>query len=331
MRVGVLGAGAVGMRAVRQLGATARVTEVLVADADRVKAGRVADALAPRVRAVSAQPEELADVDVIVMATPAPHAEVAEELLRAGVAVVSVSDDLDDVGALLRLDGLARERGLALVVGAGFAPGMTCLLARFVAEGLDTVDEIHVAKHGAGGPACARQHHRALASTAIGWQDQVWIERPGGSGRELCWFPEPVGARDCYRAEVPDPLLLVPAFPGVARVTSRISATRRDRLTARLPMLRPPHAEGLLGAVRVEVRGTRDGVRALEVVGAIDRPAAAAGAVAAVAAVMIVGSGTRPGAFGLAGADLDAGAILAELAHRGVKAARYVGEASASW
>jgi saccharopine dehydrogenase-like NADP-dependent oxidoreductase len=291
----------------------------------------VADALAPRVRAVGTQPEDLAGVDVVVLATPAPHAEVAEALLRAGVAVVSVSDDVDDVEALLRLDGLAERHGLALVVGAGFAPGMTCLLARFVAGALDTVDEIHVAKHGAGGPACARQHHRALASTAIGWQDQVWIERPGGSGRELCWFPEPVGARDCYRAEVPDPLLLVPAFPGVARVTSRTSATRRDRLTARLPMLRPPHAEGLLGAIRVEVRGTRDGVRALEVVGAIDRPAAAAGAVAAVAAVMVAGGGVRRGAFGLGSADLDAEAILAELAHRGVKAARYVGEASASW
>ena len=39
------------------------------------------------------------------------------------------------------------------------------------------------------------------------------------------------------------------------RVTARVAASRRDRLTARLPMLRPPHPEGLIGAVRVEVRG----------------------------------------------------------------------------
>ena len=81
----------------------------------------------------------------------------------------------------------------------------------------------------------------------------------GGSGRELVWFPDPVGAADCYRAGLADPVLLHRAFPDVARIESRQAATRRDRLTSRLPMLRPPHAEGLVGAVSVEVRGRVDG------------------------------------------------------------------------
>ena len=33
------------------------------------------------------------------------------------------------------------------------------------------------------------------------------VERAGGSGRELCWFPDPIGAVDCYRPALPDPLL----------------------------------------------------------------------------------------------------------------------------
>ena len=47
-------------------------------------------------------------------------------------------------------------------------------------------------------------------------------------------------------------------FPDAVRISARVSANRRDRLTAWLPMLSPPHREGGVGAVRVEVRG--DGV-----------------------------------------------------------------------
>ena len=69
------------------------------------------------------------------------------------------------------------------------------------------------------------------------------------------------------------------------RVTARLAATRRDRLTSRLPMLRPPHADGGPGAVRVELRGERAGEGRVTVVyGAMDVPSVAAGAVAARAA-----------------------------------------------
>jgi hypothetical protein len=286
----------------------------------------LAAALAPNVAGVGIA--ELVGSDVVVMASPAPHAEAAEAYLRAGSSVVSTSDDVADVDQLLRLDGTAKDLGHTVVVGAAFAPGLSSLLARYAADQFDHIDEIHVAAHGTGGPACARQHHRALAGLALTWHDGMWMERASGSGRELCWFPDPVGAHDCYRAELADPLVLVPAFPGVARVSARLSATRRDRITARLPMLRPPHPEGTLGAVRVEVRGTRGGVRDVEVLGAIDRPAAAAGAVAAVAVTHLLALGARSGAFGMADGALDTEGLLIELASRGVKAARYVGAAA---
>jgi hypothetical protein len=326
MRVGVLGAGAVGARAVRQLATTPDPPEIAVADIDQPKADRIAAALAPNVTAVP--PDDLAGVDVIMLTTPAPHAEATEVYLRDGSSVVSTSDDVADVDHLLGLDVRAKELDRTVVVGAAFAPGLSSLLARYAASQFDAVDEIHVAAHGTGGPACARQHHQALTGLALVWHDGVWMERASGSGRELCWFPDPVGARDCYRAELADPLLLVPAFPRVARVSARLSATRRDRITARLPMLRPPHPEGTLGAVRVEVRGMRGGRRDIEVLGAIDRPAAAAGAVAAIAVTHVLARNARPGAFGLANGGVDAEGLLVELASRGVKAARYVGAAA---
>ena len=134
-----------------------------------------------------------------------------------------------------------------------------------------------------------------------------------------------MGAQDCYRAALPDALLLAPAFPTAQRITARVSATRRDRITARLPMLRPPHPEGTIGAIRVEVRGQRDLSRQVVILGAVDRPAVAAGATSAVAALWVA-SGRWPeaGARSLAQVP-DAVGVLGELARRGVRAAAFEG------
>jgi hypothetical protein len=262
----------------------------------------------------------------VILATPTGlHVDAARAALEARLPVVSTSDSIEDVRLLLTLDDAARRAGLPVVVGAGLAPGLTCVLARYGERTFDAVDEIHVAKAGTGGPACARQHHRALNGAALDWRDGVWVRRRGGSGRELVWFPEPVGGRDCYRAALADPLLLVPEFPTASRVTSRMAATRRDRLTMRLPMLTPPHAEGGPGAARVELRGRRGTSRDVAVFGVMDRAAVAAGAVAALAMVWALdGRLRRTGAGGLAGL-VDPVAFLAELATRGTRVAVFDG------
>jgi hypothetical protein len=112
----------------------------------------------------------------------------------------------------------------------------------------------------------------------------------------------------------------------VQRVTARVAATRRDRLTGRLPMLRRPHPEGVVGAVRIEVRGRRGQVRDAHVFGVIDRPAIAAGTVAAVAAVAAgTGALERTGAAGLAALVADPLPMLRDLWDRGVRAAAFEG------
>ena len=327
MKIAVLGAGAVGARAVRQLASTPEVEWVTVADADPRRAAATAASIdeGTRVVAVPIGPTWSSRADVAILASPRDHRAEAERLLEQGIAVVSTADGLVEVRGLLALDAEARERGLAVVAGAGFGPGLTDVLVAHAASTFDSVDEIHVSRLGTGGPACARQHHLALAGETTEWRDGVWARKRAGSGRELTWFPDPVGPADCYRAAVPDPLLLAAAFPGVVRVTARIAANRRDRFTARLPMLRPPHRETGLGAIRVEVRGTRGSARDVAVLGAIDRPAVAAGAVAALAAVVVGRGQVTAGAGGLA-RGLEPVPFLAELARRGVKAAAFVGE-----
>jgi len=333
LNVVVVGAGAVGARAARQLASSDEVDRVLIFDVDPAKVDAVVGSLgSSRAEALSPldpTPGLGADATVALLAgPPAAHADLARRYADAGIAVVSVVDDVDEVSSLLELDAVARRNSVPIVIGAGFAPGLTCVLASHAASLFDRVDEIHVAKVGTGGPACASTHHRALGSAAVDWRDGEWVRRRAGSGRELCWFPDPIGGADCYRAALPDALLLAPAFTGVDRITARLAANRRDRVTARFPMLRPPHPEGGLGAVRVEVRGQRGSARMVQVLGAMDRPAVAAGAVAALASIAAgTGALRRPGAGGLAEM-VEPIPFLTDLARRGVKAAVFEGAAA---
>ncbi|MHB1536097.1 MAG: hypothetical protein ACYC1D_16100, partial [Acidimicrobiales bacterium] len=248
MRVALIGPGTVGRRVVGHLASDPAVTSVVVVHRDPMRLGWLVDDLGPRVSLRQGATTQVPDADVVVVALARGGAAVAQAALKGGAHVVSVADDPAEVRALLALDPLARGARRVVVTGAAMAPGLTCVLARQAAAGLDRVDEVHVASLGTGGPACARQHHASFSVVAQDWEDGAWRRRPGGSGRELVWFPEPVGGADCYRAGLADALLLAPAFPGARRVTVRRHATRRDRVTAWLPMLRRPHPEGLIGA-----------------------------------------------------------------------------------
>lgn len=308
-KIALIGEGVVGRRIVNRL--------PVVVDADIV----VRD---PRSASVVS-----AGVDLAILAHGGSHYEVAAALLDKGVAVLSVTDDLHDVAALLDLDDLARRSGVPLVVGAGMTPGLTGLLSRFLASQLSSCDEIHLAVHGTAGPSCAHEHHRALSGRAIGFHDGEWIQRPAGSGRELCWFPEPVGAYDCYRAEKPSPLVLHRDFPEVARISARVSANRRDRLTAWLPMLSPPHREGGVGAVRVEVRGVdQAGGRSTLIVGVAELAATATAATAAALSAEILAGRLHPGVVTASEPAVDTIGVLRTIGRLGVRLQEFTGVSS---
>ena len=332
MRVTVIGMGAVGGRVVDALAAAPEVESitVLVREVAGVPA-KTPGGPADKVQIRRRLPGERLEVatDVTVVAEPAAVRRAAISALEAGSHVVCPVDDPIDVRHLLELDQRARASGLTVAVGTAMAPGLSCVLARRLAASFDDVEEVHVASFGTGGPACARRHHAALAGIAVDWTEGTQRRRAGGSGRELVWFPEPVGGADCYRAALADPLLLSPVFPGARRITARMAATRRDRLTSWLPMLRPPHPEGLAGAVRVEMRGWIGGRPETQILGAATRPAVSAAAVTATAARW-AGAGrlARTGTAGLAELVGDPGAFLKELAAAGVVVSAFEGGAA---
>lgn len=323
--VGVVGCGVTGGRVVGHL--LSRGVRVAVYDPTPGPMARKAGVV--RLDA----PEDLASCDVVALCRPRPHARLAHALLVAGVPVVSLGDDLDDVTALTELHLIAADHGVPLVVGAGMAPGLSGLLAAHLAEQLHVVDELHVALHGTAGPACAHQHHEALGAKSLGWHDGDWIDPPGGSGRELVWFPEPVGAHDCYRAAVADPLLLHASFPQVQRISARVSATRRDRLTARLPMLAPPHPAGDLGAVRVEARGANAiGERVTVIAGAAGPTSELAAAVCAATVLRMLQHPVAPGLHSPGETSLAALDLLHHATTLGVRVQTYTGVARpVSW
>jgi saccharopine dehydrogenase-like NADP-dependent oxidoreductase len=331
-----VGCGTVGSRAARQMLTVKGVTDLVLFDLDSSIAVRLAQSLGSTdttsVRTVAGSPIEHAGLfDVVLLATPAGQAPMAERFAERGVSVVTTTDAVPDVRQLLTLQQTAEEHSATIVVAAGFAPGLTDVLAAHAARQFQTVREVHTAKLGTAGPACARQHHAALSHESNDFRDGEWLQRPGGSGRELVWFPDPIGGADCYRASLPDALLLHRLFPNADRLSGRMAATRRDRLTSRLRMLRKPHAEAGPGAIKVEVRGQLNGEETSVVLACMDRPSVAAGAVAALSAgAVLTGFARRAdlanqfGCFSV-GEYVNSIVFLRELAVRGVKCAKFEG------
>ena len=130
MRAVVVGAGAVGVRAARQLLFLGHVDGLGIVEPHQARLEAVIASLGEPAQPVASP----AGADVVLLTGPRGHREDAEAALDAGASVVSVSDDVDDVRDLLALDAEAIERNLHVVVGAGFSPGLSCLLAAHAAR-----------------------------------------------------------------------------------------------------------------------------------------------------------------------------------------------------
>jgi hypothetical protein len=324
----LVGAGATGTRAARQLVDTPGLTHVLVADRTSERATELANALGRVATAVALDEPFPAGVDAVALAIPASAgAVVARRSVESGVPVAAIADDRDGIAALLGLDSTAIDAGVLVVVGCGLVPGLSDVLARHAADALDGADEAHVARVGAAGPECVSAVKRARREPPVEWLDEAW-HRPTRSSHELVWFPDPVGGREC-EVVAPGVELLRGSVPGLRRATVRLGEAPARRATTAL-LTRRPLDDGWAGA-RVEVFGWRGRARDTVVYGVIERPAVAAGTVLAVTAARLAGALPRvelrdpaPGARAL-GAVVDSATFLGELARRGVKAAIFEG------
>jgi len=91
-------------------------------------------------------------------------------------------------------------------------------------------------------------------------------------------------------------------------------------------MLRPPHAEGGVGALRVEVRGVDgDGSRVTRIVGMAELLGTAAAATAAAFVDAVVAGEVPPGVVLAGDADLNTVAVLRRVEANGVRVQEFVG------
>lgn len=325
-RVAVFGLGIVGGRLARELASGHPDVPLALhssRDDRREELGRVfADALRTGTVTIhGAREDPTPGVEVVVLTGDQnSQVDAASAHLRAGRHVVTTVDSHECARELLDLDDLARSRARTLVVGACFSPGLTDLLMAYGSTRMDLIEEVHFARHGAGGPKCAADRRAAVRRPAHEWHDGRWVTHRGGSGRELCWFPDPVGGLDAYFADTAEPLLALARNDGLVRCSARVVLSLRDRIERYLPRTLPAATEGGVGAVRVEMRGV-DGTEGVTLVlGALDRPGVATGVMAAEVVMAVLGGEAPVGAVG-AGSVADPVSLLKRLRDKGVRVA----------
>ena len=154
----VVGLGETGVRTARQLLDTRGVDRVFVAGRTEsgTRVGRRGVARRREAWTLSDDAMFPPDIDAIASAVPASaDAALAEAAVERGIPFASVADHDAAISALLALDDQARAHDTTVLAGCGLAPGLADVLVRHAGGALDSVDEVHVARFGVGGPACA--------------------------------------------------------------------------------------------------------------------------------------------------------------------------------
>lgn len=297
MRVAVVGAGEVGRRVSRRLGAEDSVASLAVVDPDAF---------------------DVLDADVVVLCGPdEAQVDQAHEALARDCDVVALADSPASVTSMLALVDYAGELGRSVVVGAGASPGMSSLLAVHAAQVAGALDEVTIAIAGTGGPECVERRFRSLRVETQEWRDGEWVDCDARSGPELVWFPDPLGAVDCTRADVSDGLLLRRVLPDPPTISVKVQRDNPPPVPAgRLRRRRSPAP----GGVRVAVSGRRFDGPATVVYAAVAPPAEIAASVASLVALEL-GARRERGEAPVVGGPaevLDARAALARCASWGI-------------
>lgn len=323
----LVGVGALGARAGRQLGATRGIDRILVADrrADRAEALRKFLGAKAETVEWSARRPLPPGVDAVACALPAgDDVPLVIAALESGVPIATSGDNQESIATLLRLNDEALASGVAVLAGCGLAPGLSDVLAAHAATLLDTVDEIHVSRAGVAGPdseASMRRLHSERPHEVIGGALSEVRRR---STHELIWFPEPVGDKECELIGA-GVALLHKSFPSADRITVR-AVEPEPRSTG---WFRRNDPGDNWGATRVEVWGRIGNARVPVIYGSVGRTATIGGAVLGVATALLVGvlpeiGAAQPGVSGLAGCVVPE-AFLAELDRRGITASKFEG------
>ncbi|MFQ6087079.1 MAG: saccharopine dehydrogenase family protein [Candidatus Bathyarchaeia archaeon] len=205
------GAGAMGTVTVRDLTESPDVSTVIVGDVSIERANQLkrlvgSEKLSVRRVDVSNRAglvEAMKEADAVANATPY-HLNI-----QTMKAAMEAGKNLTDLGGVyyttlkqLELNEEAKEAGITVVLGCGLAPGITDILAKYGADKLDAVDEVHI-KYGEVNltPAKYKWSFRTVleeyTTGPVVYQNGEYRKLPPFSGKQIVKFPEPIGERTC--------------------------------------------------------------------------------------------------------------------------------------
>ncbi|MDQ4148526.1 MAG: hypothetical protein M3164_00800 [Actinomycetota bacterium] len=279
---------------------------------------------------------------------PEKDQQSAMAAISRGIPYVSAADTPESFQALTELRSRAEAAGTVVVAGMGWSPGLTNLMAAAAAERLDEPAEIRVAWIGSSSGSLGREVLQKAASALTGmamvFEGQSWVLEEAGGRQEEVFFPEPVGWRSVHLCAGPEALSLPTAIDGVRRV--EVKGALAEPVAGQMvkPIQRFP---GLLSsdrflsatvsagkafggpggvaqpwsAVRVDVKGTKDGSSHTITYGLVDQLPNLLAAPLLVAALTIIGR--SKGAAGVLAPEavFEPATFFPLLADRGVRVA----------
>ncbi|UCH32586.1 MAG: saccharopine dehydrogenase NADP-binding domain-containing protein, partial [Candidatus Bathyarchaeota archaeon] len=205
------GAGAMGMVTVRDLTECSEISEVIIGDSNLNQAEKVkkwSDSEKVSVRIIDIPNQEsltnsISEVDVVANAAPY-HLNL--QVTKAAIRAKKPFTDLGGVYYMtleqLKLHKKARKAGVTGVIGCGLAPGVADVLARYGAEKLGQVDEVHI-RYGEVNlePVKYKWTFRTVLEEytkgPVIYVDGKYEQLPPFSGKHTFKFPEPIGERLC--------------------------------------------------------------------------------------------------------------------------------------
>ena len=221
MKVLIVGAGAQGGPCASILARDKDISEIVLGDIDLDLANKVKDKIrSDKISTVKVDAGRIEDIErsgkgtdvVINLTLPRFNPNIMRAALKNGAHYVDTA--LSMYGHIwkqlienrpLELDGEFKEAGLTALIGCGRAPGVTSVLARYICDKLDRVDEIHVIV----GDKLLEKPEGIISEWSPGWcpdealenyedevdvfEDGEYKRYPPFSGWEEYDFPEPVG------------------------------------------------------------------------------------------------------------------------------------------
>ena len=328
MKIVVLGgAGDMGSESVRDLVKNSYVEKVIIADINLNKAKEFTKKLGKKAVAEFVDAEKHDNlVQVIkkgdvVLSCIGPfykfEAKVAKASIDAGSNYISICDDFDAVEQVLELDSIAKKKGITVLTGCGWTPGISNILAAKGASEMDKVEKINIAWSGdvddSEGLAIIKHTYHIFTGKIKTFINGKMIEIPAGSGKEVVEFLKPIGKIPVYHLGHPEPVTIPKFIPKVKTVTLKGGLTpvwlnnltkilvklgltktpeKKDRLaniTKKIVSVSPVSGLGISG-LRVDVKGIKDRRKVHYVYNVVDRMRRLTGIPAAIGAVML-GSG----------------------------------------